>query len=128
MAWRVKHRLDALVTIGTFSRLRAVAPRLARAFIGDRYDNLVAVPTLDEPFTLIHGRADVVVPATEGKLLYTAARTAGRAGAAFVVDGAGHNPNGETIAAILDVVTQELQQPATPALALPAGVERHGFR
>lgn len=116
------------MTIGTFSRLLAMAPRVARAFIGDCCDNLAAVPMLDEPFYLIHGRADDVVPASEGNLLYTAARTAGRQGAAFVVDGAGHNPDGETIAAILDVITQELRQPTDPPLALPSGVERVGFR
>ena len=70
-----RQRLDALVTIGTFTSLRAMTPKIARAFISDRYDNLAAVPTLDEPLVIIHGTADDTVPAQMGNALHNAAIT-----------------------------------------------------
>ena len=119
LARRVK--LDALVTIGTFTGMRAMAPKLARAFIADRYDNLGAVPTLDEPFFLIHGTADQVVPAQQGNALHNAAVRAKRVGASFVLDGAGHRPDGETIAAAVDAVAAFLARPGQPLIALAGG-------
>jgi fermentation-respiration switch protein FrsA (DUF1100 family) len=109
-----RHRLDALVTIGTFTRLRAMAPRLARALIADRYDNLAAVPTLDEPYFLVHGTADDVVPAAMANALYKAAVAAHRDGVAFVVEGADHQPDGEQIAQIVDAIAGRLIDRTNP--------------
>lgn len=111
-----RQRLDALVTIGTFTGLRAMAPKIARAFIGDRYDNLGAVPTLDEPFFLIHGTADETVPATMGNALHNAALTGQRQGASFVLVGADHHPDGALIADVIDTIAARLDGREPPAL------------
>jgi fermentation-respiration switch protein FrsA (DUF1100 family) len=105
-----RNRLDALVTIGTFTRLKVLAPKIARAFVKDEYDNLAGVLRLDEPFYLIHGTADDVVPAQLGNELHNASVLAKRAGASFVVIGAGHNPGPDKITAILQSVAARLQQ------------------
>lgn len=118
----MRQRLDALVTIGTFSRLRAMAPKIVRAFIADRYDNLDDVPRLDEPYFLLHGTADDTVPASEGGLLVGAAQASHRRGAWFRIAGAGHHPDGKIIAAIVEAIDTHLGSPDAPEPALPAGV------
>lgn len=120
-----RQRLDALVTVGTFTRLRAMAPKIARAFVPNDYDNLAAVPKLDEPYFLIHGTADDTVPAPEGEVLQEAATKAHKAGAAFVIAGAGHHPDGAVMAAVIDAVTARVA--GTPAPALPAAVKVYPF-
>lgn len=107
------HRLDALVTVGTFSSMTAMAPRIARAFIADRFDNLAVVPTLDEPLFIVHGTADQVVPVGQGNLLHNRAIETGRRGASFVVAGAGHQPAGTVILSVVDAVAAQLDGRAT---------------
>lgn len=120
-----RQRLDAVVTLGAFTRLRAMAPRIARAFITDRYDNLGTVPVLDEPWFLLHGTADEVVPASEGNRLYHAAVAGKRAGGALVLEGADHHPDGALIAALLDGIDARLA--GRPAPPLPSGVKWFPF-
>lgn len=122
-----RQRLDALVTIATFTRLRAMAPRIARAFVSERYDNLAIIPALDEPYFLIHGTADGTVPASEGQALDRAARAAHRPGGAFVIRGADHHPDGATIAAIIDRIDAQLEHPAAAPPPLPATVTAAPF-
>jgi pimeloyl-ACP methyl ester carboxylesterase len=118
-----RERLEALVTVGAFTRLRAMAPKLARAFVPDGYDNLAAVPALDEPWFLIHGSADSTVPLQMGEALHKAAGAAHRRGASFVVMGADHKPDGATMAAILACVAAHLAgAPLSPA-GLPEAVK-----
>jgi fermentation-respiration switch protein FrsA (DUF1100 family) len=62
-----RQHLDALVTIGAFTRLRAMAPRLLRAAVPDAYDNEAAIAKLDEPLYMIHGTADDTVPWQQGE-------------------------------------------------------------
>lgn len=118
-----RERLDALVTVGAFTRLRAMAPKLARAFVPDGYDNLAAVPTLDEPWFLVHGLADDVVPLKQGEALHTAAGAAHRRGATFGVVGAGHKPDGAAMAAILACVGAHLGGKPLSAEGLPGAVK-----
>lgn len=118
----MRQKLDALITIGTFSRLRAMAPRIARAFLTDRYDNLADVPRLDEPYFLIHGTADDTVPASEGGLLVQAAHDAHNPGAWFRIAGASHHPDGKTIATIIESIDAHLDKPGQPEPPLPASV------
>ena len=103
-----RQKLDALVTIGTFTRLRELAPAFARGLIWGQYDNEAAVATLDEPYYLIHGTADDTVPWRQGEELHKAASAAHKTGAAFVIQGAGHAPDGETLAMILRAITAKL--------------------
>lgn len=116
-------RLDALITIGAFTRLRAAAPRLARAFVPNDYDNLVAVPQLDEPWFLIHGLADDVISSTEGKALHTAAGAAKKAGAGFAIVGAGHRPDAAQLLAIVEAVRSWFAQGSWSTTGLPKEVK-----
>jgi fermentation-respiration switch protein FrsA (DUF1100 family) len=106
-----RQKLDALVTIGTFTDLRTMAPAAARWMISDRYDNAAAIPTLDEPCYLIHGTADEVIPFAHGQALGQAASAAHRTGALFTIQGAGHSPDGADISAILRAVAAKTQHP-----------------
>jgi pimeloyl-ACP methyl ester carboxylesterase len=99
-----KQKLDALVTIGAFTRLRAAAPKLARAFVPNDYDNLAAVPALDEPWFLIHGLADEVISSSDGKKLHLAAGAAKKTGAGFAIVGAGHKPDAAQILAVAEAI------------------------
>jgi uncharacterized protein len=121
-----RERLDALVTLGTFTRLRAMAPRIARALVADRYDNVATVPSLDEPWWLIHGTADDVVPPQMGNALHVAAAKAHRSGESLVLVGADHHPAGALVAALVDRVAAALAH--APAPPLPDGVRLDPFR
>lgn len=122
-----RRKLDALVTVGTFTRLRAMAPKIARAFIKDRYDNLAGLGALDEPFYLVHGTADDVVPAAFGNELHDAAVAARRTGASFVLTGAGHAPDGAVVAEVVEVAAMRLERPDAPIPAMPNGVRVFPF-
>ena len=114
---------DALVTICTFSRLRAMAPRLARALVPDAYDNAAAIPKLKMPLYLLHGTHDPVVPWKEGEKLHSAASAAGTRGASFIVVGADHVPSPELIAPVLATAEAHLRTGTLVAAGLPAPVK-----
>jgi pimeloyl-ACP methyl ester carboxylesterase len=111
--------LDALVTVGAFTRLRAMAPKVARAFVPDAYDNLAAVPRLTVPWILVHGNDDGTVPITEARTLHLAAGTARLRGGTFVVMGADHKPDGAVLLAVCDAVGRWLRDGAWPVASLP---------
>lgn len=118
-----RQTLDALVTVGTFSSLSDMAPAFARPLLTDRYDNKGAVGALNEPYYLIHGDADDVVPFSQGQVLGMAAHAAHRQGAMFTVHGAGHAPDTPTLAAILRAVAAKTQANGGPIKAeLPTTV------
>ena len=118
-----REKVDAVITIGTFSRLRAAAPKIARALVPDAYRNIDAVAALDEPWFLIHGTADQVIPVSEGRLLYGAAVVAKKDGAAFVAEGADHHPSGAILAAIFAVIEQHLKNGRYDPAPLPGSVK-----
>ncbi|PSJ38516.1 alpha/beta hydrolase [Allosphingosinicella deserti] len=103
-----RQRLDAVITVGTFTRLRAMAPKLARSFVPDAYDNKAAIAVLDEPYFLVHGTHDATVPVAQGEALHGAAGAAKARGASFVVIGADHKPAGAQMLAILSAATRIL--------------------
>lgn len=107
-------RLDALVTIGTFASITAMAPRIARAFISDRFDNLATIATVDEPVFITHGTADAVVPSGNARLLFDAAARSGRQGGGFVLRNMGHQPPAEAVRRVIDAVTARLDNPTAP--------------
>jgi fermentation-respiration switch protein FrsA (DUF1100 family) len=118
-----RERLEALITIGAFTRLRAAAPKLARAFVPNDYDNLAAVPKLDEPWFLIHGTADDIVSSGEGKALHSAAGAAKKTGAGFVILGGGHKPEGAQLLAIAEAIRAWFASGHYPATTLPKEVK-----
>jgi fermentation-respiration switch protein FrsA (DUF1100 family) len=123
-----RQKLDALVTIGTFTDLRTMAPAAVRWMIADRYDNIGAVPKLDEPYYLIHGTADEVIPFAHGEALRRAAGAAHRTGAMFTISSAGHSPDGADIAAILRAVAAETEGGGAVAQAqLPRSIQLTPF-
>lgn len=123
-----RQRLDALVTIGTFTDLRTMAPAAARWMIADRYDNIGAVSTLDEPCYVIHGTADEVIPYAHGESLRRAAAAAQKTGALFTIQGAGHSPDGEVISAILRAVAAKTESSGGAVeVQLPAPVRLTSF-
>ncbi|MEP9402140.1 alpha/beta hydrolase [Sphingomonas sp. VNH70] len=121
----MRQRLDALITIGTFTRLRAMAPRIARAFIADRYDNLAAVAALDEPYFLLHGTVDDVVPPAMANELHNAAVHSRKQGASFALSGADHHPDGALVADIIDLLTAQSRGLSPPPL--PPSVKTYPF-
>lgn len=118
-----RETLDALVTVGAFTRLRAMAPKLARVLVPDDYDNLAAVPALDEPWFLVHGMADSVVPLRQGEALLEAAGAARRRGAGFAVVGADHRPDAAAIAAVLRSLAGYLATGTLSAEGLPSTIK-----
>ena len=122
-----RRKLDALVTVDTFTDLRAMAPAAARWLIADRYDNLAAIVTLDEPCYLIHGTADTVIPPDHGKALFEAASKAHRTGALFTISGAGHAPDAATLAMILRAVAAKTQNGGVVKVELPQTVRLTPF-
>ena len=122
-----RQKLDALVTIGTFTDLRTMAPAAARWMISDRYDNAGAIVTLDEPCYLVHGTADQVVPYAHGQALRAAGSKARKDGALFTVGGAGHGPDGAVLAMILRAVAAKTQGGGVIKVQLPPGVQLTPF-
>jgi pimeloyl-ACP methyl ester carboxylesterase len=122
-----RHKLDALITVGAFTRLRAAAPKLARAFVPNDYDNLAAVPQLDEPYFLIHGLADDTIASSEGEKLHAAAGAAGKSGGSFAIVGAGHRPDAVQIAAILETIGGWFATGRYSTAALPAEIKTIPF-
>lgn len=100
----LRQKLDALVTIGAFASVRDAAPRIARAFVPDPYDNRAAVAKLDEPLFLVHGDKDAVVPPWHAAELQRAAVRAGNSGAAVALPGQGHQPDAKLVSAVLDAI------------------------
>lgn len=101
-------RLDALVTIGTFTSIEDMAPGWARGLVPDTYDNLAAIRTADEPVFLIHGRRDSVVPFDHSERLASAATMAGLTGGRTVLATADHIPAAGDIAAVVEAVAARL--------------------
>jgi pimeloyl-ACP methyl ester carboxylesterase len=115
--------LEALVTVGAFTRLRAMAPKMARAFVPDGYDNLAAVPKLTAPWILVHGSADGTVPLTEARALHATAGAAHLRGGAFVLMDQDHKPDGALILAVCEAAKAWLVSGQWPVSSLPAAAK-----
>jgi fermentation-respiration switch protein FrsA (DUF1100 family) len=118
-----REKLDALITIGAFTRLREMTSKMARGFIPDAYNNVAAIPALDEPYFLIHGARDETVPIGMGQALHSAASTAGRAGASFIIMDADHHPSAAALRAVFAQVSRRLQEEPFDPAALPATIK-----
>ena len=114
-------KLDSLITIGAFTRLRDMAPAIARRLMPNEYRNVEAVAALDEPLYVVHGLRDTVVPWKQGEALHTAAGRAGRNGASFILPAAGHQPSASDIGAILRTIYAQRASGAWDPARLPNG-------
>lgn len=123
-----RQKVDALVTISTFTDLRSMAPAAARLLISDRYDNAAAITTLDEPCYVVHGTADDVVPYGHGEALAKAASAAHRAGAMFTVQGMNHSPDVGAVTAVLHAVVAKAENNGGfTKIQLPANIQLTPF-
>ncbi len=123
-----RQHLDALVTIGAFTRLRDMVSKLLRAAVPNEYDNMAAIAKLDEPLYLIQGTADETVPWQMGEQLAKTAQAAHKAGAAFVIKDARHAPDGAVVAMILRAIVAKLDgDGATVKVTLPETVHLFPF-
>lgn len=113
---------DAVITVGTFTRLRDMAPRLARSLVPNDYRNLEEVPRLTLPFVLIHGALDQVVPASMGEQLHRAAHGASRTGASFILRDKDHWPAGEALLPVFEALRQRLATGTWERGSLPESV------
>ena len=89
-----REEVDGVVTLGAFTRLRDVAPSIARGVLPDRWDNEAAIASVSEPVYLFHGTNDQVVPFAAAQRLKAAS---GRA-TLVTVTGAGHEVDLASIA------------------------------
>lgn len=120
-----RDRLDQLVTIGTFTRLRDMAPKLSRALVPDEYRNAEAVRLLDEPYALIHGLRDDIAPWRMGEELHKAAVRSKRLGSSYILHEAGHQPAAALILAVLEDI--EARNAGKAPAALPAAIRAVPF-
>lgn len=84
-----RHDSAGVATLGTFSRLSAAAPAIARGFLPDRFDNAAAIARVSEPILLLHGTADDVVGFENAERLASANPRA----TLIVLPEAGHSPD-----------------------------------
>jgi pimeloyl-ACP methyl ester carboxylesterase len=123
-----RQHVDALVTIGAFTRLRDMVSKILRAAVPNEYDNVAAVAKIDEPLYLIHGTADETVPWQMGEQLAKAAQAAHRSGAAIVIKDARHAPDAAVVAMILRAIVAKLDgDGATVKVTLPETVHLYPF-
>ncbi|WP_299321245.1 alpha/beta fold hydrolase [Parasphingopyxis sp.] len=122
-----RERLDALITIGTFTSTRDMAPGWARGLVPDPYDSLTAVNRADEAVFLIHGRADEVVPFDHMQRLAQAAAQAELAGASIALDHANHVPSGEKISRIIRHIADQLDSPDDEPSRILTGMTWESF-
>ncbi len=113
----VRHTLDAVITIGAFTSIKAFTPKIARAFVSDPFDNEAAVKKLDEPLYIVHGTADNVVPADHGDKLYHIGANADKIGGAIVLKNAGHQPSPISVLKSIKIATNGDQGPADANIA-----------
>lgn len=66
-------KVKGVVTLGAFSALRDVAPRVVGGLLKGIYDNAATIKRVEEPILLLHGSADEVVPYAQAKVLQAAA-------------------------------------------------------
>lgn len=69
MEMATRHRIDGLVTFGTFTSVPDRAPFWIRPFIADRFDNAAKIARVKAPVFLFHGTADDIIPYTSADAL-----------------------------------------------------------
>ena len=112
-----------VLTWGTFSSLRDMAPDFARSFLPDALRNIDRARDIDAPWLLVHGLADPIVPASHGEALHSAASDPVRRGASVVVIGMDHHVDPERLGWAADVGERYLERGRFDADGLPADMK-----
>jgi pimeloyl-ACP methyl ester carboxylesterase len=99
---------NRVLTWGTFTTLRDMAPWFGRMLVGDVFRNVDMVPRLESPWVLVHGLGDEVVPVSHWERLHALAGAASLRGASFVIVDAGHVPDGSHLLSIIEVAEGHL--------------------
>lgn len=109
-------RIDGVIAMSAFARIAAAAPRITRALIPDRWDNLAALKSVRKPVIIMQGALDRFVPASSGDELF-----AGYGGSASLIIGetAHHNPDMKTLAPWINHAIEAMQSGSLTALPTP---------
>lgn len=118
-----QQRFDTVITIATFTRVRAMAPGIARAFVPDGYRNEDNAARLADPYVIVHGTGDQVVPPEMGNALYAAATKAKRSGASIILTGEKHRPDPRKLLTAFEAVRAWRTSGAWNATGLPANLK-----
>ena len=112
-------RVDGVIAMNAFARVAAAAPRITRALIPDRWDNLEALKSVHKPVIFMQGGLDRFVPERGGDELFSAYD-----GPASLIVGesARHNPDMKTLGPWLTAAIDAMQDGSLATLPpLPAG-------
>lgn len=89
--------VSGVATLGAFTRISDLAPRLVRPWMPDRFDNRQVIAKVQAPITLFHGTADNIVPFSAAADL-----NAGNPEARVIpLEGGGHHPPMERLAPLI---------------------------
>ena len=104
-----------VIAMSVFVRIAAAAPKISRAFIPDRWNNLDALKALKVPVLFVQGDLDRLVPEGSADMLFKA-----YGGPSALVVGAQsrHNPDMALLSPWLNKVIDTMQD--NPQAALPA--------
>jgi fermentation-respiration switch protein FrsA (DUF1100 family) len=80
--------LAPFTSIADMARLHYPALRMLLPYTRNKYDTLAAIRTMRAPLLIVHGDADSIVPAEQGRRLFEAANEPKRL---LIVPSAGHN-------------------------------------
>ncbi len=115
----VDQNIEGVVAMNAFSRVAAAAPRITRALIPDRWDNLSALKSLKHPVIFMQGGRDRIVPASSGDELFSAY---GGPSSLILGETAYHNPDMATLGPWLNAAIMAMQNGSLAKLpAPPAG-------
>ena len=115
----VDQSIEGVIAMNAFSRVAAAAPRITRALIPDRWDNLTALKSLKHPVIFMQGGRDRIVPAGSGDELFSAY---GGSSSLILGETAYHNPDMATLGPWLNAAIMAMQNGSLATLpAPPAG-------
>ncbi|BAK67662.1 hypothetical protein SLG_29870 [Sphingobium sp. SYK-6] len=108
--------IDGVIAMSSFVRVQESAPRIARAFIPDDWDNLTALESLSIPLIVIQGGLDRFIAPDSGDTLFSAYH-----GPSSLVMGvnARHNPDMEVLAPWLHQAISTMRSGSLDSLPHP---------
>lgn len=109
-------QVSGVIAMSAFARVAEAAPRVARPFLPDRWDNVAALAALRVPVIFLEGELDRIIPDGNGDTLFSAYR-----GPASLLLGetARHNPDMALLAPWINQAIAAMQQGSLAALPPP---------
>lgn len=117
--------VSGVIAMSAFVRIAAAAPKVTRAFIPDRWNNLDALKALDIPVVFVQGELDRLVPPGSADALFAAYQ-----GPSSLVVGAAsrHNPDMSLLSPWLNRMIDALRNQPADLPTPPAGWALKGQR